>query len=417
MNLKRSSLGILCLTLSCGGGGESGKPANTAGSSSGGGGSAAVGGGGMTNAGTSGSGGAGGSGQSQAGSGGNAGGTSNGGTSNGGSASGGSAGTSGSGGGNSTVFSCPAGPFDAPKAMGMPKRVEGVPPADAFNNNNNDFTNIEGLVWIGDALYVSEINPGKAAQNSPPPSRVLKITADDVVSVAIAPDSGSNGLAVNAAGDLFGALHKDGSISKLSLTGGPAVPLVSMFMGARFDSPNDLAFHTNGTLYFTDPDWQSPTPKPQAATRAYRVPPGGQPEAIEVLNQPNGVSLSAKQDFLYIGGGQLKKYPVMADGSLGAGSYFHTTDQATTSDGMVVDCADNVYAAGASCNDGCVGKGATIFSAAGAVIGTISVGALGSGTNVAFGGADHKTLYISGQGTGQQKGLFKVPMNVPGFPY
>jgi gluconolactonase len=301
--------------------------------------------------------------------------------------------------------------------MGMPKRVPGVPPADAFNNDNNDFTNIEGLVWAGDALYVSEINPGKAAQGSPPPSRVLKITADDQVSIAIPVDSGTNGLAIDAAGDLFGAVHKDGSISKLSLTGGAAVPVVGMFMGSRFDSPNDLAFHTNGTLYFTDPDWQAPTPKPQAATRAYRVPPGGQPEAIEVLNQPNGVSLSAKQEFLYIGGGQLKKYPVMADGSLGAGTNFHTTDPATSTDGMVVDCGDNVYAAGASCNDGCQGKGATIFSKAGAVIGTVAVSELGSGTNVAFGGADHSTLYISGQGTGQQKGLFKVQMNVPGFPY
>jgi gluconolactonase len=138
---------------------------------------------------------------------------------------------------------------------------------------------------------------------------------------------------------------------------------------------------------------------------------------IEVLSQPNGVSLSAKQDFLYIGGGQLKKYPVMADGSLGPGTNFHTTDAATSTDGMVVDCGDNVYAAGANCNDGCPGKGVTIFSKAGAIIGTVPVSELGSGTNVAFGGADHKTLYISGQGTGQQKGLFKVQMNVPGFPY
>lgn len=371
----------------------------------------------MTNGGTSAQAGTGTSGGSGPGGSANGGTTGTSGSASGGNAGSSSGGSGGSGGSSSTAFSCPPGPFDAPAAMGVPARVAGVPPADAFNNNNNDFTNIEGLVWAGDALYVSEINPGKAAQGSPPPSRVLKITADDQVSVAIAADSGTNGLAIDAAGDLFGAVHKDGSISKLSLTGGAAVPVVGMFMGSRFDSPNDLAFHTNGTLYFTDPDWQSPTPKPQTATRAYRVPPGGQPEAIEVLNQPNGISLSAKQEFLYIGGGQLKKYPVMADGSLGAGTNFHATDAATSTDGMVVDCADNVYAAGASCSDGCLNKGATIFSKAGAIIGTVAVSELGSGTNVAFGGADHRTLYISGQGTGQQKGLFKVRLNVPGFPY
>jgi gluconolactonase len=285
-----------------------------------------------------------------------------------------------------------------------PTRVEGVPPADAFNNMNNDYTNIEGDVWIGDALYVSEINPGKG-NGSPPPARILKIASDGKVTILI-PDSGSNGLATNDAGELFGALHKDGSISKLSLTGGAATPIATMFMGARFDSPNDLTIHKNGTIYFSDPDWQAPAQKPQAATRAYRVPPGGMPQAIDVLSQPNGMTLNKDQTLLYIGGNQLKKYPVMPDGSLGAGTDFVAGGNA---DGMVIDCADNLYtAAGAT--------GVTVYSSAAAKLGTISVG-LGEVTNVAFGGADHKTLYISGQGTGMQKGLFKAQMNLPGFAY
>ncbi|HEY6079925.1 MAG TPA: SMP-30/gluconolactonase/LRE family protein [Polyangiaceae bacterium] len=420
MRLACASWGVVCLTLGCSGcdSGQNAAPANAAGSSSGGGGSSAVGGGGMSSGGVASQAGSatGGTGQGQSGS--ATGGVTAGGAGGaGGAPSGGVGGATsgGSGGGDSKAFVCPAGPFAAPAAMGAPKRVEGVPPSDAFNNNGNDSTNIEGLVWIGDALYVSEINSGKGTATVPPPSRVLKITANDQVSIAIPPDSGSNGLAINAAGELFGALHKDGSISKLSLSGGAAVPVVSTFMGARFDSPNDLTFHTNGTLYFTDPSWQSPTPRPQADTRAYRVPPGGEPQVIEVLDQPNGITLSVKQDFLYIGGNQLKRYPVMADGSLGAGTTFHGSG--TTTDGMVVDCADNVYAAGASCNDGCAGKGATVFSPAGAILTTIPTEALEGVTNVAFGGADHKTLYISGQGPGTQKGLFKVQMNVPGYPY
>ena len=35
-------------------------------------------------------------------------------------------------------------------------RIMGAPPADAFNNMGNDFTNVEGPVWIGDSLYFSE---------------------------------------------------------------------------------------------------------------------------------------------------------------------------------------------------------------------------------------------------------------------
>jgi gluconolactonase len=137
------------------------------------------------------------------------------------------------------------------------------------------------------------------------------------------------------------------------------------------------------------------------------VSPGGMPQAIEDLDQPNGITLSKNQDFLYIGGNQLKKYPVMPDGSVGAGTTFV---QGVTVDGMVIDCADNLYTAAGS-------GGVIVYSSAAAPLGSISVPDLGQVTNVAFGGADHKTLYISGQGTNMQKGLFKVAMNVPGFPY
>lgn len=392
MKIAWLALGTLVMTA-CGSGGGSEKPANNAGMDAGG---------NATSAGSAGM--AQGGGQPQAGSSSGGAGSSSGGTAGGGVGSGGggaSAGGGGAGGGAAKGFSCPAGPFDMPTLNVVPTRVEGVPPADAFNNNNNDFTNIEGDVWVGDALYVSEINPNKPA---PPPARLLKITADGKVTV-VAPDSGTNGLAVNDAGELFGALHKDGSISKLSLTDGAATPLVTMFMGKRFDSPNDLTIHKNGTIYFTDPDWQSAKPTPQAATRAYRVPPGGMPQAIEELSQPNGITLNKDQTVLYIGGNQLKKYPVMADGSLGAGTDFVAGGN---SDGMVIDCADNLYTASG---------GVTVYSPAGNKLGTIAVPGLGQVTNVAFGGADHKTLYISGQGSGSQKGLFKATLNVPGFPY
>jgi gluconolactonase len=395
--MKIACLGLsVLLTSACGASGNgTDKPASTAGTSSGGAGQSAGGNAGMSTGGN----------QSGSTSGGNSSGGSGGGASAGttsGGASGGAAGGN-TGGASGKGFTCPAGPFDKPVLTVTPTRVEGVPPPDDFNNNGADNTNIEGPVWVGDALYLSEIAFTKP---NPPPSRVLKITADGKVSIAIAADSGTNGLAINAAGDLFGAVHKDGSVSKLSLSGGAAVPLVSMFMGARFGSPNDLTFHSNGTLYFTDPDWQAVKPDPQSATRAYRVPPGGQPEAIETLSEPNGITLSKNQDFLYIGGNQLKRYPVMPDGSLGAGAAFAGGGGGV--DGMTLDCDDNLYAAQ---------NGVTVYSAAGMQLGNISVQGAGSTTNVAFGGADHKTLYITASGSGPQKGLFKAAMNVPGFPY
>jgi gluconolactonase len=389
-------LGALLGALGCGASGGGDKPANTAGTNpggntgNGGNGTSGMSMGGQTQGGSnSGGGGSGSAGKSTGGA--------------GGTESGGSAGSGGGGGGQTAKgFECPAGAVEAPVLTGLtPVRVEGVPPADAFNNNGTASTNIEGAVWFGGALYVSEIAPGPP---NPPPSRILKITADDQVSIAVPENTGSNGLAVSPAGELFGALHSDGSISKLSLSGDPAVPVVTMFMGARFGSPNDLTFHANGTLYFTDPGWQAPDPNPQAAERAFIVKVGGQPEVIDTYSRPNGITLSKNQDFLYIAGGQLKKYPVMPDGSVGAGTSFGGGG----GDGMVLDCGDNLYIAQ---------NGVQVYSAANVQLGSIQVPGLGSTTNVAFGGADHKTLYITGQGENDRKGLFKVQMNVPGYPF
>ena len=51
----------------------------------------------------------------------------------------------------------------------------------------------------------------------------------------------------------------------------------------------------------------------------------------------------------------------------------------------------------------------------GMMIGSLTLAAVQSVTNIAFGGADHKTLYITG--LGNSKGLFQMTMNLPGRPY
>ena len=309
------------------------------------------------------------------------------------------------GGGATTPWHCPAGPFPAPADLSAtPSKIPNAPPDDAFNMNN--FTNVEGPVWIGDALYFSEMQ----ANNNPPPSRVLKLASGGSVSVAIA-DSGSNGLAVDTIGDLIAADHKDGSISRLSLTGGAPVPLVSMYMGARFNSPNDLAIRSDGTIYFSDPDFQAATPRPQSMTRLYRVAPGGAAIAVGGnLSEPNGVTLSPDEKTLYVAGNQLKKFPVMTDGSLGAGSDF-VQGGGGSGDSMVVDCAGNLYVPGSQ-------PQVLVYSPAGVQLGKITLPAgAGTSTNVAFGGPERKTLYITCQGNASQRGVFKLDLNLPGLPY
>jgi gluconolactonase len=174
-----------------------------------------------------------------------------------------------------------------------------------------------------------------------------------------------------------------------------------------------LTIRSDGTIYFSDPDFQAPSPDPQSAQRLYRVPPGGQPAPeAAVTQQPNGVTLSPDEKTLYVSGsGQLSKFAVMTDGSLGTGSNFLMSGQGK-GDGMAVDCAGNLYVSG-------VDADLHVYSPAGMEIGTIIVGTGGdklqSTTNVAFGGTDHKTLYITG--LGNTRGLFKIALNVSGKPY
>jgi gluconolactonase len=300
-----------------------------------------------------------------------------------------------------------------PTLGATPTRVESVPPADDFNMNDGTFGNVEGPVWLGDALYVSEMNTMSYSQaaSEQKMSRVLKVEADGSASVFIA-DSGSNGLALDNEGNLLAAVHKDGSISKLSLTGGAPTPLVSEFMGQRFNSPNDIAVRSDGTLYFSDPTFQAASPPPQAQTYVYRLPPGGDVEPVpnatdpDILSNPNGVTLSLAEDYLYVAASNGKRYPVMGDGTLGDGEDFPATN---SGDGMVIDCAGNLYVAKVNTST------IEVYTPNGDSIGTITVPGFQGVTNAAFGGADHKTLYITG--LGNDKGLFKLELDIPGRPY
>lgn len=325
---------------------------------------------------------------------------------------GGTPGTGGAGGGAgggsagaaSTGFQCPAGPyaaFTAPTAKAT--HVAGAPPNDAFNMNN--FTNVEGPVWIGDSLYFSEMT----GSNTIPPARILKIAPGGAVSVVV-PDSGSNGLAVDGAGNLIAAVHKDGSISQIALPGGTATPLVSKFNNTRFTSPNDLAIRSDGTIYFSDPQYQN-NANPQKGEHLYRVtpPPTRTPSIVpDAPSTPNGVTLSPDEKTLYVSGSGLKKFTVMTDGTLGAGSDFVV---GSGGDGMAVDCAGNLYVAGS------MGNAVRVYSSAGTLLGTIQADGSGTTTNVAFGGSDHKTLYITAQGNDGQRGVWSIPLMIPGFPY
>jgi len=174
---------------------------------------------------------------------------------------------------------------------------------------------------------------------------------------------------------------------------------------------------SDGTIYFSDPDFQAPSPRPQAMTRVYRLPPGATaPVVVDAArSNPNGVTLSLDEAFLFVTDGQgLWRYPVSADGSTGSGTRIAQSAVGGGGDGMGIDCAGNLYVA--------LQQRVIIVDPTGngTMLGSIAMTAVQSVTNVAFGGTNHQTLYVSGQGNGTgstSMGLYRADMPLPGMPY
>lgn len=301
---------------------------------------------------------------------------------------------------------CPGGPFGHPIPDGAKvERLNNALPSDAFNLFGTIDANVEGPVWRGESLYVSEFGLGA----NPPPTRIIQIKGKRAGVVHLA-DAGTNGLAVSQAGVLYGASHKVGGIVRLGKAGAAPKVVVNRFKGSRFNSPNDLTIRSDGTIYFTDPTWQAPVPPPQAKTRVYRLAPGASAATVvdDDRTQPNGITLSPDEKTLYVSSMTgIHRYSVAADGSTGAPARF--APQIGGSDGMVADCAGNLYVTSGE---------VVVLNPAGAELGRLPLPAGGGQvTNVAFGGTDRKTLFITAMGLGPARGVYKVDLAVPGLPY
>ena len=180
-------------------------------------------------------------------------------------------------------------------------------------------------------------------------------------------------------------------------------------MGARFNSPNDVTIRSDGNIYFTDPDYQAPAAVPQAKTRVYRIAPSGAVSVVDdTLSEPNGVTLSLDEATLFVSGSSgLYRYPLMPDGSVG-GPKQQVNPSVSGGDGLGIDCAGDLYVTGK--------QDIVVLDPTGKDIGHIALDTSVQGTtNVAFGGPDRKTLFITSLGTTPM--LFSVELSLPGMPY
>lgn len=198
-------------------------------------------------------------------------------------------------------------------------------------------------------------------------------------------EPGSNGLAMDAKGQLYFCEHGDRRVSYLTPGGGKRM-LADNYNGKRFNSPNDLAIAANGDVYFTDPPYGLAGEEFREIPfhGVYRVTPQGVVSLItRDLDRPNGVALSPDGKILYVAQSHgpapiIMAYPLKADGSAEGGKVFFNCKDLKgpgSPDGIKVDAKGNVFSTGPG---GCL-----IFSPASKLLGRILCGR--PTANVAFG--------------------------------
>jgi gluconolactonase len=299
---------------------------------------------------------------------------------------------------------CPPGPFGGPlPANPTVQRL--------FTLDDNGFFNFEGPVWTGSALYFSEVSGG----NNPPPARINRYVPGAAgFERGVIENTGSNGMALDAAGNLIAATHDVGAISTFQVASGARGMFgAQTFNGQRFNSPNDLVLRGDGNLYFTDPSFQAPG-NPQGATRVYRIDPSGAASVVDgSLGNPNGITLSPDGNTLYVTSSQgLRRYALAADGTPDAGTTIPLQEGLQEADGMAMDCAGNIYTTEHGARRIRVfdpdGNQLASFGGQGTFANNV--------TNLAFGGPNRTTLFITTL-TQNGGGVYSVEANVPGLPY
>ncbi len=298
-------------------------------------------------------------------------------------------------------FRCPADP-GTPDFSAQVNEVGGVPLADGFGQG---FSILEGPVWTGESLLFTQI----ATDAQPNPSRIYEL-AGGAASIFL-DDAGGNGLALDGDGNLLVARHSDGALVRITLPDLNDTVIVSDYEGAVFNSPNDIAYRSDGNIYFSDPSYQRPSDRPEIPTRIYRVDPMGNVSVVDGEKQaPNGVALSLDENWLFASGQMpLTRYPVMEDGSTGPGETMGNTGQMLQGgDGLGRDCLGNLYVT-ANSNVTVVDTNSDEF----AIVDTFTFP--NTVTNVAFGGADRSTMYVTTLGS--EPRLYSVQLGVVGMPY
>jgi gluconolactonase len=252
------------------------------------------------------------------------------------------------------------------------------------------FLQPEGPVWIDSlGLLFSDIKGNTMYCWSP---------SSGMAASYIKPSDSSNGLTLDRQGKLIICQMGQRRVVRRE-PDGTITPLASKFRNKRFNSPNDAVVKSDGSVFFTDPDFNVPVGQhvELGFKGIYRISTTGSVKLLDsTFDKPNGICFSPDEKKLYVNESPKVKiylWDVINDSTISNKKLLYTIPTTGYADGMKTDSAGNIYCTGPT--------GIWVVSPTGTLLGKIAMSENPSNCN--WGDEDRKTLYITAG-----KSLYKV---------
>jgi gluconolactonase len=238
-----------------------------------------------------------------------------------------------------------------------------------------------------------------------PHGRVFRISPAGEWTQMAEYDGWPNGLKIHRDGRIFITDYKRG-IVLLEPANGTITTLVETRHTESFKGVNDLVFASNGDLYFTDQGqtgWHDPT------GRVYRLRPSGALDRlIDTVPSPNGIVLNLSETQVYVAvtrANAVWRMPIMADGTVSkVGTWIQLSGGLGGPDGLALDVEGGLVVADP-------GMAVWRFDRLGRPAHRIDSPAGLACTNVAFGGRENRSLFITESESGS---VLRCELPVPG---
>ena len=266
----------------------------------------------------------------------------------------------------------------------------------------------EGVCWVPDreCVLVSDF----------PNNRIMRWDEENGMRIFRQPSDCANGNTVDLEGRVLSCLTRGRSVVRQEHDGS-IVPIASHYGGGRLTSPNDIAVKSDGTVWFTDPDYGFLHPefghgeKPeQDRNRVYMIDNNGDLNVIsEDFDKPNGIAFSPDETALYVGetgrthgefrNHQIIRFDIVPGTTAVSIPSIFTVIEPGVPDGFRCDADGNLYVS--------AGDGIQVFNPNGDLLGKILTPEVAA--NCSFGMSDRQTLFI-----GATSSLWSIKLNALG---